>query len=62
MAKVTEEQVRDALSEVTAPGGNGNLAVLELVSGVVVRDGNVGFTIEVTSKQAQTFEPVRKAA
>ncbi len=62
MAKVTEEQVRDALSGVTAPGGNGNLAVLELVSGVVVRDGNVGFTIEVTSKQAQTFEPVRKAA
>ncbi len=62
MAEVTEEQVRGALAGVAAPGGDKDLVALGLVSGVVVRDGNVGFTIEITPEQAGAFEPVRKTA
>ena len=62
MTEVTEEQVRNALAGVTAPGVDKDLVALGLVSGVVIRDGNVGFAIEITPEQAQAFEPVRKTA
>ena len=62
MAEVTEEQVRDALAGVTVPGVDKGLVALGLVSDVVIRDGNVGFAIEITPEQAQAFEPVRKTA
>ena len=62
MAEVTEEQVRGALASVAAPGGDKDLVALGLVSGVVVRTGNVGFTIEIPPEQAGAFEPVRTQA
>ena len=62
MAEVTEEQVRGALAGITAPGGDNDLVDLGLVSGVVIRNGNVGFTIEITPEQAEAFGPVCKLA
>ncbi|MFQ5972395.1 MAG: Mrp/NBP35 family ATP-binding protein [Alphaproteobacteria bacterium] len=62
MSQVGEEQVRTALGGVTDPGSGKSIVELDMVSGVVIRDGNVGFSIEIDPARAQEMEPVRKAA
>jgi len=61
MAQVTEQQVRQALARIAVPGRDGDVVSLGLISGVVLRDGNVGFSIEIAPDQAKRMEPVRKA-
>ena len=61
MASVTKEQVLAALSDVLAPDSGQNVVASGLISGVVVRDGNVGFTLEVDPAQGAALEPLRKA-
>lgn len=62
MASVTRESVIEALQSVNNPTTGANIVADRLVSGVVVRDGHVGFTIEVAPAIAPKFEPVRKEA
>jgi len=62
MASVTEQQVIDALKRVVEPVRGRDIVTLGMVSGVVVREGNVGFAIEVDPKQGAAMEPLRKAA
>ncbi len=62
MAEVTEQQVLDALSGVTDPDRGGDVVSLGMVSGLTIRDGNVGFAIEVDPKRGPQLEPVRRAA
>src|SRR3984893_1372198 len=59
---VTENQVRDALKAVRDPERGGDIISLGMISGVVVRDGNVGFAIEVEPERGARLEPLRKAA
>ncbi len=61
MANLTEEQVREVLAAVAGPGG-GDIVSQGMVSGIAVRDGNVGFSIEVDPANAAACEPVREAA
>src|SRR5262245_35323986 len=58
---VTESQIMEALKAVRLPQG-GDLVSTGMVSGLTVRDGHVGFAIEVNPAQAPVMEPVRKAA
>src|SRR5215208_2667678 len=58
----TERQVLDALHGVRDPDKGGDIVSLGMVSGVVVRDGNVGFAIEVEPERGPRLEPLRKAA
>ena len=44
------------------PTRAGDIVSLGMVSGVVVRDGNVGFAIEVEPERGPRLEPLRKAA
>src|SRR5437764_2684888 len=59
---VTEQQILDALSQVRDPEKGGDIVSLGMVSGLVVRDGNVGFAIEVEPERGPRLEPLRKAA
>jgi ATP-binding protein involved in chromosome partitioning len=59
---VTENQIRDALKAVLDPERGGDIVSLGMISGVVVRDGNVGFAIEVEPERGARLEPLRKAA
>ena len=62
MAEVTEDQVLDALKGVTDPDKGEDVVSLGMVSGLVVKDGNVGFAIEVDPERGPHLEPLRKAA
>jgi len=62
MAAVTERQILDALGTVRDPDKGGDIVSLNMVTGIVIRDGNVGFAIEVEPERGPHLEPLRKAA
>jgi ATP-binding protein involved in chromosome partitioning len=62
MSGVTEQQVLDALRQVIDPDRRRDIVSLEMISGLVVRDGHVGFTLEVDPRRGPQLEPLRKAA
>src|SRR5258708_1436268 len=59
---ITENDILDALRAVRDPERGGDIVSLGMVSGVVIRDGNVGFAIEVEAERGPRLEPLRKAA
>ncbi len=61
MAGITENQVLDALSEVKDPTRNHDVVTLGMISEIVIKDGNVGFAIEIEPALAEKMEPLRQA-
>ncbi len=61
MSRTTEEDVREALKGVIDPDRGADVVTLGMVSGVVVKDGNVGFSLEVDPREGAAKEPLRKA-
>jgi ATP-binding protein involved in chromosome partitioning len=59
---ITENQILDALRAVRDPDKGADIVTLGMVSGVVVRDGVVGFAIEVEPARGARLEPLRKQA
>ena len=62
MAAVTENEVLEALKGVADPDRGSDIISLGMVSGLVVKDGNVGFSIEVDPERGPKLEPLRKVA
>ncbi len=62
MAQVTEAQVIEALKTVIDPEQGKDIVSLNMLSGFVVRDSNVAFSIEVDPKRGAQAEPLRYAA
>ena len=62
MSNVTEKQIVAALKTIIEPAKQRDIVSLDMVSGLVVKDGNVGFTIEVDPAVGNKMEPLRKAA
>jgi ATP-binding protein involved in chromosome partitioning len=58
---ITREDVLAALSRITDPATGRSVVESSLIQGVVVRDGNVGFAVEVPAARGRTAEPLRKA-
>src|SRR6516165_9641929 len=62
MSAVAEPQILDALRQVIDPDKGSDIVSLRMVSGLVIRDGNVAFAVEVESERGPRLEPLRKAA
>ncbi|MCY4238191.1 MAG: Mrp/NBP35 family ATP-binding protein [Rhodospirillaceae bacterium] len=61
MAIVLEDAVLNALRTVQDPEKGQDVVSLGMISGLVVKDGNVGFSLEVSPERGHTAEPLRKA-
>jgi ATP-binding protein involved in chromosome partitioning len=62
MDAVTERQIIDALGNIADPDRGSDIVSLGMVSGLVIRDGNVAFAIEVDRERGPQLEPLRRAA
>ncbi|GAB4193148.1 MAG: P-loop NTPase [Thalassobaculales bacterium] len=62
MPPPTEADVRAALAAVIDPDSGRDIVGLGMVQGLVVKDGHIGFAIEVDAARGPRMEPLRKAA
>jgi ATP-binding protein involved in chromosome partitioning len=62
MSGLSEQQVLAALRQVIDPDKEKDVVTLGMISGVQLRAGHVGFTIEVEPERGPKLEPLRKAA
>ncbi len=62
MAAATRDDVLKALAAVRDPASGRSVTDAGLVQGLVLRDGHVGFSMEVPASQGRSAEPLRKAA
>ena len=62
MAAITEDAIHQALATVTDPNSGKPLAQLAQVGGLVIKDSNVGFSLEINPAMGRKLEPLRTAA
>lgn len=62
MPEISEEQIRAALKAIPDPDKGADIVSLGMVSGIINRTGNIGFSIEVDPERGPRLEPLRKAA
>ncbi len=62
MATITEERILEALRRVRDPEQGRDMVSLGMIGGLTIKDGNVGFSIEVAAERGAAAEPLRKAA
>ena len=60
--ELTEATVTAALATVTAPGRDTDLVAAGQVSGIVIKDGHVGFTIEIDPAEKDHADAIRVAS
>ncbi|HJW41775.1 MAG TPA: Mrp/NBP35 family ATP-binding protein [Rhizomicrobium sp.] len=61
MAHATRDEVLRALDQVIDPKSGRSVVQQDIVQGLVVRDGNIGFAVEVDAARGREAEPLRKA-
>ena len=62
MTAIDEAAIRAALESIAVPArGGGNVVELGMISRIVVRNGHVGFAIEIEPREREALEPVRRA-
>jgi len=62
MTSLTEGHILKSLENVLDPATQKDLVTSGMVTGVAIKDGNVGFSIEVEPSRGAALEPMRKAA
>jgi len=62
MPDVSDGQILEALKTVKDPDKGDDIVSLGMVSGLINRSGNIGFSIEVDAARGAKLEPMRKAA
>ena len=60
--ELSEQQVSAALATVTAPGRDKDLVASGQISGIVIKDGHVGFTIEIDPAEKDSADTIRTAS
>ena len=61
MSEPTEDQILEILRRIPDPDRGGDVVSLGMITGLAIRDGNVGFAIEVAPERGPDLEPLRKA-
>ncbi|MBU6444771.1 MAG: ATP-binding protein [Alphaproteobacteria bacterium] len=61
MADATRDQVLEALARVTDPASGKSVTAAGMIQGLVIKGGNIGFSIEVAPERGPQSEPLRKA-
>jgi len=61
MAQLREDDVLAALREIPDPERGSDVVSLGMISGLTIREGNVGFAIEVSPERGPKLEPLRRA-
>ncbi|MBI3452987.1 MAG: iron-sulfur cluster carrier protein ApbC [Rhodospirillales bacterium] len=61
-ATPSENQILDALRRIPDPDRRQDIVTLGMISGLMIKDGHVGFAIEVDPARGPALEPLRKAA
>ena len=61
-AELNERKISDALRTITAEGKSVNIVDAGQVSGIVIKDGHVGFTIEIDPADKDRADGLRTAA
>jgi len=62
MAAIAEADIRAALAEIIDPRSGKDIVTQNMVGGLVVKDRNVGFAIEIDPADGDAMEPLRLAA
>jgi ATP-binding protein involved in chromosome partitioning len=62
MPDVSDGQILETLKTVKDPDKGDDIVSLGMVSGLINRNGNIGFSIEVDAARGAKLEPMRKAA
>jgi ATP-binding protein involved in chromosome partitioning len=62
MPAASEQQILNALRGISDPDRGADIVSLGMISGLVIREGNVGFAIEVDPRRGPALEPLRKQA
>src|SRR6185436_7157391 len=58
----TREDILRALDQLIDPVSGRSIVQQDMVQGLVLRDGNVGFALEVDPRRGSSAEPLRKLA
>lgn len=61
MNELTSQRVLDALRRIDHPRRGRDVVSLGMISNIVIKNGNVGFAIEIDPAEAAQLEPLRKA-
>src|SRR5690242_10744010 len=62
MSRLSEERVLAALRQIIDPDRGQDIVSLGMVTGLQLREGHVGFAIEVDPQRGPKLEPLRRAA
>ncbi|MGB1045985.1 MAG: P-loop NTPase [Candidatus Puniceispirillaceae bacterium] len=60
--QLDERKITEALSSVATIDGSSNIVAVGTVSGIVIKDGHIGFTIEIDPKDKDKADQLRAAA
>ena len=60
--QLDERKIIDALTKVATIDGNSDIVTAGAVSGVVIKEGHIGFTIEIDPKDKDQADQLRAAA
>ena len=62
VSQPSQDQILNVLKGIKDPDRGNDIVSLDMVKGLVVKDGHVGFSIEVDPRRGPKLEPLRKAA